>query len=42
MSLAIVFLTGAAVGFGLGLFAGCMLAFGKTQDQELEGEHERF
>jgi len=37
------FLGGCAVGFGLGMFGACMLAFSKNQDDELEGdEYDHF
>lgn len=42
MSDALFFLLGAGIGFGLGMFAGCMLSFAKTQDADYEGdEHEQ-
>ena len=38
-----IFILGAGIGFGLGMFAGCMLSFAKTQDAEMEGdEHGHF
>lgn len=42
MSELILFLIGICVGFGLGMFAGCMLSFAKTQEADYPGdEHEQ-
>lgn len=43
MSIVLFFMLGTGIGFGLGIFAGCMLSFGKTQEAELDGdEHGHF
>lgn len=38
MSDVLLFLLGTGIGFGLGMFAGCMLSFSQTQESEREGD----
>lgn len=40
MTVVLFFMLGAGVGFGLGIFAGCMLSFAKAQDAELCGDSD--